>query len=315
MTTVGPNNEAYPKRSSHFAHKAIRLLGKTCAAQDIGPEACWLVTVIAHTEDAKRYRGPVTFYNEQLLPLCGFGGKSRLVRARGKAVTAGWLHYESGGKGVPGRYWTLVPDAYQDLPDGPIDESSDRLDVPKRDDKPTTEEQSSPKTGRQPDGKRDDNRTANAPLSSLDLFPNPNPEKSAPAGAGLPGKLIELIDGWNGLKPDIVKPGNGVRREQPAKAILKGWAKAQRDRELRAAFEDIPKLLAAIRKAKFCHGEGWFTLPWLFGKNGNGEWKAVNLINGGYDNAKGNGKPGRTELPTGAGHSHGVGRVDVSGFE
>jgi len=132
------------------------------------------------------------------------------------------------------------------------------------------------------------------------------------AGAGAPAELLAFIDDWNELGSSIVKPGNGVRRDPPAKAILKGWAKVARERELSDVFADIPRFLNAIRGAKYCHGQGWFTLPWLFGKNRDGEFKAVKLVNGGYTDANGNGQ-GR-EMPTGAGHKHGTGEVDAASF-
>lgn len=118
-----PATGQYPPRGSHFAHRFVRLLTKVCIAQEIGPDGCWLLTVIAHTEDAKHYSGPVTFYNEQLMPLCGFGSVDRLIRARATAVASGWLHYETGGKRKPGVYWTLVPPQLDDVPANATDES------------------------------------------------------------------------------------------------------------------------------------------------------------------------------------------------
>jgi len=107
--------------------------------------------------------------------------------------------------------------------------------------------------------------------------------------ASAPAELLELIDVWNGLGKGIVRPGNGARRDPPAKAVLQCWKRIQADQEASAPFENIPALRAAIRNAKFCHGKGWFTLPWLFGKNKNHEWNAVKLINGGHDDANGSG--------------------------
>lgn len=112
----------YPKRSSHFAHKFCRTLTKSAAAQELGPEACWLLSVIVHQEDAIRYSRPVTFWNDQLLPLCGFGSRKRLESARRKAIEGGWIHYKPGGKSKPGRYWVTIPDAFEDLSDSPVDE-------------------------------------------------------------------------------------------------------------------------------------------------------------------------------------------------
>ncbi len=84
--------EAYPKRGNHFAHKAVRLLMRTCAAQDIGVDAAWLVCLIGHTEDAAHYRGPVTFWNDQLISVTGLGTWGKLDRARKRAIDGGWLH-------------------------------------------------------------------------------------------------------------------------------------------------------------------------------------------------------------------------------
>ncbi len=112
----------YPKRPPFFAYRAFRLMTKTCLAQDIGPEAVLLLAVIAFQEDAKRYRGPVSFFNGQLLPVLGFRKWERLKKAREAAVDAGWLHYEQDGTRKPGRYWITLPDGLEELADAPIDE-------------------------------------------------------------------------------------------------------------------------------------------------------------------------------------------------
>ena len=117
-------------------------------------------------------------------------------------------------------------------------------------------------------------------------------QKKKPAGAGdIPVGLLELIDGWNALGTPIVRKGNGARRDPPAKAILSGWHRASKNPEQRQALENIPALLTAIRGAKFCHGQGWFTLPWLFGSNKNHEFNVCRLMAGAYDGANGSGKP------------------------
>ena len=110
----------YPKRPSHFAHKFVRRLAKSAAAQEIGPEACWLLTVIAHQEDAVHYRRAVTWYEGQLMPLVGLKCRRTLARVREKAIEAGWLHYEPGRKGVAGVYWVLIPDHAEPFDDSPI---------------------------------------------------------------------------------------------------------------------------------------------------------------------------------------------------
>ncbi|MES2790080.1 MAG: hypothetical protein V4719_10690 [Planctomycetota bacterium] len=114
----------YPRRPKFFAYKLTRMMFKTALANDIGPEACHLIIQIAHTEDATRYCKAVTFYNEQLLPVCGFTNVKSLDRARAKAVRSGWLVYLPGGKSKPGKYWTTIPEQYIHLDDSSIDESN-----------------------------------------------------------------------------------------------------------------------------------------------------------------------------------------------
>ena len=116
-------------------------------------------------------------------------------------------------------------------------------------------------------------------------------DKKEPAKAGDPPEgLLELIDGWNGLGASIIKSGNGARRDPPAKAALAGWKRAQKEPEQQEAFQDVPKVIQAIRQAKFCHGQGWFSLPWLFGKNRNGEFNVVKLLAGAHNEGAKNGK-------------------------
>lgn len=113
----------YPKRPSFFAYRFCRLMGKVCLANEVGPNVCWLLTTIAMTEDAKGYRGPVTFFNEQLMAVTGFNSDDALDRARKKAIAAGWLHYQAGRKGIAGKYWVLVPEQFRGVDDAPSDES------------------------------------------------------------------------------------------------------------------------------------------------------------------------------------------------
>lgn len=155
---------AYPKRPKFFANKFVRLLTKAAVAQELGPEACWLLAVIAHQEDSIRYSRRVTYYNEQLMPLCGFGSKKRLVAARCKAVGGGWLEYQAGGKGVPGTYRVLIPAAYQDVSDGPCDEGDDSVS------RSDSERQPERKPERQPHPNRNGKGSPSNPI------PNPTPE-------------------------------------------------------------------------------------------------------------------------------------------
>lgn len=185
---------AYPKRTSHFAHKFVRMLTKVCAAQEIGPEGFCLLTIIVHQEDSKRYGGPVLFYNEQLAPLCGFSSLGRLKRTRAACVEAGWLHYEEGGKRTPGRYWVTMPDVAQPVSDEPVDQEDESIsrsimDRQAAENRPTNDLQTADK---RPETDREaiDNRHANGPLSYLSLEPNPDPgpntNTALPPAAGPP---------------------------------------------------------------------------------------------------------------------------------
>ena len=138
---------AYPKRPPFFAYRFCRLMAKACLANRIGPEGCWLLTIIAQTEDAAGYRQPVTFWNGQLTPLVGVGSESAFRRLREKCVNAGWLHYRAGRKGVAPAYWVVVPPESGGLPDGPSDERPEKYFASM----PATGEQ---ETGEQPAGMR-----------------------------------------------------------------------------------------------------------------------------------------------------------------
>ena len=115
----------YPRRERFFAHRFCRLLGKACAAQQIGSAGAYLCVTIAMVEDAKRYSGPVTFHTGQLLPILGFTKWDQLERVRARAVEHSWLHYYHPGQGsrAPGIYWVTIPDGLDGLSDSIIDES------------------------------------------------------------------------------------------------------------------------------------------------------------------------------------------------
>ncbi len=48
-------SSSHPRRAAFWAHRVIRMMNKSCAANDIGPDGFTLVATIAMTEDAKRY--------------------------------------------------------------------------------------------------------------------------------------------------------------------------------------------------------------------------------------------------------------------
>lgn len=114
----------YPKRDSHFAHKTFRLMHKASVAAEIGRDAFCIVAVVLHTEDAARYRGPVRFYNSQLMETLGFAKWESFAKARQRAIESGWLSYAGDGKRSAGQYFVTVPDGYGDICDSPIEESS-----------------------------------------------------------------------------------------------------------------------------------------------------------------------------------------------
>jgi hypothetical protein len=111
----------YPKREPFFAHKFVRLLTKSCAAQDIGLNAFALLCVIAHQEDSARYCGPVRFWNEQLMSTLSLSPRA-LRDARDKAVQFGWLVYSREHDRATGRYFVTIPEHFSGLSDAPIEE-------------------------------------------------------------------------------------------------------------------------------------------------------------------------------------------------
>lgn len=116
----------YPKREPFFAYKFIRLLAKTCAANQIGERGCWLLSMVAITEDTRRYSSPPTFYNCQLTAFMGTPSAQILMRTRQRCIDAGWLHYEAGTKSQAGVYWVTVPPEHELIPDGALGEDLTR---------------------------------------------------------------------------------------------------------------------------------------------------------------------------------------------
>jgi hypothetical protein len=114
----------YPNRPAFFAHRFTRLLFKSCAAQAIGHHAVLLAIHVAHTEDAARYRGPVMFWNSQLVETLGLSSDRALRLARERCETAGLLRYQRGTNRQVGRYWVTIPAEWEVLDDSPIESSS-----------------------------------------------------------------------------------------------------------------------------------------------------------------------------------------------
>jgi hypothetical protein len=112
----------YPKRGPYFAHKTFRLMHKSMIAAELGRDVLCLLAVILHTEDAARYRGPVSYFNSQLIETLGFKKWEQFDAARKKAIEAGWLQYEGCGKRSAGRYFVTIPAGYEQIDDGLMEE-------------------------------------------------------------------------------------------------------------------------------------------------------------------------------------------------
>lgn len=174
--TVG--TAKYPRRRPFFANRFCRLMTKVCLANQVGPESCFLLMTIAMTEDAKSYRGPVTFWNEQLVPLLGLNNVKALARIRDRAVESGWLHYEPGGKGRPGVYWVDVPESFRGMDDAPVDENVAEYS-------PALLDKIDPQSGREVGKKAGEKRERSGQHSSLtpDLEESPTVSGATPAPA------------------------------------------------------------------------------------------------------------------------------------
>jgi len=181
----------YPARQPFFAYKYTRLLSKVCAPHELGPYATLLCVTIAMQEDAIRYTRAVTFFNEYLANLVGVSKWETLNKARSRAVSKGWLHYENQGRRKPGLYWVSVPDVHQDLmaADGPMSEGLLPPDA-------------GYKRGYNDGYKRGYNDGHNGGDAST-LVPPPGPE--AGLGDGQPPPPALSVDDWfNRLLPHIL---------------------------------------------------------------------------------------------------------------
>jgi hypothetical protein len=197
-------------------------MAKVCLANEIGPEACWLLTIIAHTEDAKGYRGPVTYFNEQLFPLVGLGSVSSLLRAREKCVRSGWLHHDGGSKGRAARYWVVVPPHCDGIPDSATDEKAGELtNIPSAGDEQSGE---NAERKRKTSGKKaEDKRKESDEHSSLaqDNLAQDSPPADAVAEAVTPrprNLLFDAVAEVTGSEPAIVGGRIGSLAAKLAKA-------------------------------------------------------------------------------------------------
>lgn len=169
----------YPQRPRFFAHRFVRVLHQSCAAQEIGPSACYLCCIIAHTEDASRYAGPARFWNSQLSETMGFRSPQQLVRERDRAVAAGWLVYYRQGTRAVGEYFVTIPPRFQALFGGPIEPHSEEEIHSKNGTNREADRQpfiplSVPKMERECDGTRNESVTEPGMLPIPSPYPVPN---------------------------------------------------------------------------------------------------------------------------------------------
>jgi hypothetical protein len=120
----------YPARPPFFALKFIRLMAKTALGNELGADVIGLLSVIAATEDAKGYRGPVNFHNAQLMMILGVASFCRLSRMRKAASRAGWLVFRPGSSRVPPTYFVTVPERFRGVSDGASDEHPGKYFTP-----------------------------------------------------------------------------------------------------------------------------------------------------------------------------------------
>jgi hypothetical protein len=175
QTAPGGFKMNYPKREPFFAHKFVRLLTKSCAAQDIGLNAFSLLCVIAHQEDSARYSGPVRFWNEQLMNVLGFKSPKQLNDCRSKAIQFGWLSYERSGNREVGRYAVTIPESFEGLEDTQIEDNRSLNHSSIHAENGMSKERIAERLG---DESRNESVTESGKPSIPNPIPNPNPEST-----------------------------------------------------------------------------------------------------------------------------------------
>ena len=284
----------YPKRSAFFAHNYTRIITKTCAAQEIGAEAALLCVVIAHLEDAKRYTGPVTFFNEQLYPLLGIRTWDRLKRTREAAIEAGWLYYEEPARGSrkPGVYWATIPDHLDGIGGEFLDEQGWESDQYKAGFKAGQESKLIPQNnGSFPDQPTDHSliKTGSKPDQPLELsnpIPNPTPipfsfESATPDQspdlaafqANPPRFEAEFIARWNSLEK---------RSRYGSAALSRDIRESLRER-LKESGWDWRAAMAKFPLGMYLSDDAWLpTLKWFLKPD-----TVRGILDGEYDRAIG----------------------------
>lgn len=86
--------EQYPQRPNGFAAAFVKMLSHAEVANDIGPNACWLLTTVVMEEERHRYAGPARMWLATATQRCGIPAWSTFRRLRLKCIERGWLAYE-----------------------------------------------------------------------------------------------------------------------------------------------------------------------------------------------------------------------------
>lgn len=167
--------------SSHFAHRVVRAMTKSCAAHQIGMDGFALVALIAHQWDTVRYARPVTYRIAHLMNLAGIGSVQTFYRIERKCIAAGWLQKHSLGARQAPAYWVTIPGHASELPDTVTD---DHDDIDGNENGSQTGMKTGMKTGIETVVKRElkqqSNGNRNGNPSSLSQDPIPLPGERAP---------------------------------------------------------------------------------------------------------------------------------------
>lgn len=267
----------YPTRPKFWALTVIRALQKTGAANHIGRDAAWIITNVAAMEDTKRYSGAVAYWNDHLRDVAGFTSKKTFDKARKAAVNAGWLHYEPGGKGRAGLYWTLIPkDAEQFIGLSVVDP-----DVGSKTDNAApnvgSKDNLSPQIGGDKGAERGEERGEHS-------YPVPNPFPiEGDSGSESPA-LVTFCRTWNQWQADGIVKRRVKNPDSPGKTIREHWKRGQKDPEQRERLADLSTIRTAIETANgFLFDAGWFDAAGLVGgKNKDRRFYCEMLLNGAY---------------------------------
>lgn len=239
----------YPKREPFFSHKFVRILHKSCAAQEIGSTACYLLCIIAHTEDAAKYSGPVRFWNGQLIETMGFKSPKQLTAARDAAIKSGWLHYHRDTNRSVGKYFVAIPVQFSRLDDcaiNPVNHSENGI-IPESEILPGTV----PNSERIRDERRNEFFLQSGKPSNP--IPIPKPKKRAqvfdPLSLDLPENLKteRFQQSWN----DWIKHRKEIRKplkETQTRKMLEDFSSWGADRSVLAIDHTIKKGWQGIRE-------------------------------------------------------------------